>query len=234
MVVCLETVTGSQAGQKIKVWQGVRVGRTEGEMLVDDPKISSLHAKFDLDDRGGLVLIDLDSANGLRINGHRVKRIAMLLGVRFQIGKTTFRVAEILPDEQPPQDRQKEIRLSWKKTLTTEMPKLKTQNRENVARIEAFRPALQLDFLEGVQLEQNLILGYGPRRFGSDVLDVELVEPLCPPLAFEILCENGEAIFKTEFPKLVLLNNYPVREAPLKEGDLIRIGQTLIKVGFVA
>lgn len=233
MVVLIETMTGPNAGQKIKAWKGVRVGRTEGEIRVDDAKVSSLHAKFELDDRGSLVLIDLDSANGLRINGHKVKRIAMLLGVRFQIGKTSYRVAEVLPDEKPPEPKKQEVKSSWKKTLPEQLLNLNLQNRDTKAQVEAFRPALNLDFVEGVQLDQRVVLGYGPRRFGADVLDVELAEPLCPPLAFEILCENGEAIFRTEFPRLVLLNNQPVREVALKEGDSIRIGQTLIKVGFV-
>lgn len=233
MVVCLEVVAGSILGQQYKLWEGARLGRTQGDVLIDDVKISSLHASVEKDDRGNLVLVDQDSANGLKINGQKVKRVALLLGVRFQIGRTTLRVSEILQDEAPPREptgRKKPK--NWKEALLQLIPQLATPNISTGSSVQAFRPALQLDFVEGSQIDQRVYLGYGPRRFGSDVLDVELIEPMCPPLAFEILSEEGAAMFRTDYPSLVLVNNKPSRQVSLKEGDQIRIGQTLIRVGY--
>ncbi|MFN7729750.1 MAG: FHA domain-containing protein [Bdellovibrio sp.] len=231
MLVYLEILDGPSAGQRHPVWEGVRIGRSTGEVLLDDAKVSSLHAQVEADKRGSLVLADRDSANGLKINGNKVKRVALLLGVRFQVGRTTLRVAEI-SDEKPPERVIPIQTRAWKDVLLEKVPIRANKNRDNSMTVEAFRPALQLDFIEGQQMDHQVLLGYGPRRFGSDVLDVELIEPLCPPLAFEIRSEGGAAYFKTQYPKLVLLNDVATTEAPLKEGDRIRIGQTLIQVSF--
>lgn len=235
MVVCLEVVAGSLLGQRYKIWEGIRIGRSQGDVLINDAKISAIHAQVEKDGRGNLVLVDQDSANGLKINGQRVKRIAMLLGVTFQLGRTSFRVIEVSKEAPPeiatgPSAKKK----NWKETLLTTLPSLVIPSLPITTPVQAFRPALQLDFLEGAQMDQHLVLGYGPRRFGADVLDIELNEPMCPPLAFEILCENGVPFFRTHYPSLVLVNNKPNREALLREGDLIRLGQTLIRVGFAS
>ena len=233
MLVYLEIIDGPSAGQRHPVWEGVRIGRTTGEVLLDDAKVSSLHAQVETDKGGSLVLADRDSANGLKINGQKVKRVALLLGVRFQVGKTTLRVAEI-SDEKPPERVIPVETRSWKEVLLEKVPVRANKNRDKSMTVSAFRPALQLDFIEGQQMDHQVLLGYGPRRFGSDVLDIELIEPLCPPLAFEIRSEAGVAYFKTQYPKLVLLNGTATAEAPLKEGDRIRIGQTLIQVSFAS
>lgn len=233
MLVYLEILDGPSVGQRHPVWEGVRIGRTTGEVLLDDPKVSSLHAQVEMDERGALVLADRDSANGLKINGQKVKRVALLLGVRFQVGKTGMRVAEV-SDEKPPERVIPVENRSWREVLLEKVPVRANKNRDRTMHVEAFRPALQLDFIEGMQMDHRVTLGYGPRRFGSDVLDVELIEPLCPPLAFEIRSEGGVAYFRTQYPKLVMLNGQATSDAPLKEGDKIRIGQTLIQVSFAS
>ncbi len=232
MVIYVEIIDGPQLGERHRLWEGARIGRTTGEIRLNDTKVSSLHAQIEKDAKGGLVLADRDSANGLKISGQKVKRVAMLLGVTFQVGRTSFRVVEVNADEAAPFSEIKPQSRPWKDILTEKVPLRPNKNHEETARVEALRPALHLEFIEGQQLEQRVELGYAPRRFGSDVLDIEIAEPLCPPLAFEILSEEGLALFRTPYPKLVLLNNQPVSEAPLKEGDKIRIGQTLIQVSF--
>jgi pSer/pThr/pTyr-binding forkhead associated (FHA) protein len=236
LVSYLEIVEGASAGSRFRIREGLRIGRTTGEILLDDPKVSSLHAQIEKDNKGSYILMDRDSANGLRINGQKVKRVAMLPGVKFHVGKTLLQVVEAFEEgaEELPPLAEAEKPKTWREVLAEEIPRLPLKNLDSVMRVEAFRPALQLDFIQGVQMEHQLLLGYGPRRFGSDVLDVELQEPLCPPLAFEILSENGEAVFQTQYPKLVLLNNTPTATAPLKEGDHIRIGQTIIRVSFAS
>lgn len=233
----LEILDGPLAGTQHQVREGMRIGRATGEILLEDPKVSSLHAQVEKDGKGGYVLVDRGSANGLRINGQRVKRVALLPGVKFAVGKTQIKVFEQTVehlDEVLLNLKAESSKRDWREILQNDLLKLPLRNLEGLMRVDALRPALQLDFLEGIQMEHQVILGYGPRRFGSDVLDIEIREPLCPPLAFEIFSEDGEAVFRTQFPKLVLLNESPVATAPLKEGDRIRIGQTLIQVSYAS
>ena len=53
-----------------------------------------------------------------------------------------------------------------------------------------FEPALELSIIQGIQTDKKIFLGYGPREFGSDTLDVELEETTAPPIAFEIVPTN--------------------------------------------
>lgn len=234
MLAIVEIIEGDQSGEKHSLWQGARVGRTTGELILSDPKVSSLHAQIELNSKGGLVLVDQNSANGIKINGRRVKRVAMLPGVIFSVGKSTLRVIE-LKDEPPPSLTPSESSKNWKDSILNyfegkELHFTKNSSKEPLA----FRPALEFSFIEGPQFEQKILVGFGPRQFGSNVLDIELIEPMCPPIAFELSNENGVAIFKTQYPKLVRLNDSNTAESPLNEGDKIRIGQTLILVGFAS
>lgn len=68
----------------------VTIGRTQDNTIVlDDPRVSRRHASLRL--RGSLlVLSDLDSTNGVLVNGARVREIALGHGDRVEIGGTLF------------------------------------------------------------------------------------------------------------------------------------------------
>jgi hypothetical protein len=76
----------------------IRIGRgTECELVLRDSRVSRRHAR--LHARGGvLVLTDLGSTNGTRVNGHRVTELVLGAGDRIQVGDTTL-VVEAAPVE---------------------------------------------------------------------------------------------------------------------------------------
>ncbi|MEZ0390978.1 MAG: FHA domain-containing protein [Pseudobdellovibrionaceae bacterium] len=232
MALFLEIIEGPQEGQKFRLIEGLRVGRTTGEIQLSDPKVSSLHAQIESSENGQLFLVDRGSSNGIRINGNRVQRAAMLPGVRLQIGKTLFRVVEIAAAPSPLAEI--ETTDGWKSILKTRIPQAPSQNLTSAALVQAFQPLLQLEFLEGLQAETKMVLGYGPRKAGSDVLDIELQEPSAPDIAFELFPEkDGSVRFLTAHPDLVLLNDSAISSDTLKSGDQIRIGSSLIEVKFL-
>jgi pSer/pThr/pTyr-binding forkhead associated (FHA) protein len=48
--------------------------------------------------RGGvIVLTDLDSTNGTRVNGHRVREVVLGAGDRIEVGQSVLRVVEPEP-----------------------------------------------------------------------------------------------------------------------------------------
>jgi pSer/pThr/pTyr-binding forkhead associated (FHA) protein len=70
------------------------IGRSrECELVVDDPNVSRRHAEVR---RAGdsYVLVDLDSTNGVEVNGKRVKRLDLSDGSRFTIGSTEIVFSE--------------------------------------------------------------------------------------------------------------------------------------------
>jgi hypothetical protein len=68
----------------------VTIGREEGNLLrLNDERVSRYHAKVQLD-AGDIVLTDLDSTNGTRINGNPVQIRRLQPGDRVGIGRSTL------------------------------------------------------------------------------------------------------------------------------------------------
>src|SRR5947207_3702281 len=64
------------------------IGREEGNLLrLNDERVSRFHAKIQVDG-GDVILTDLDSTNGTRINGHTVQIRRVLPGDRVGIGRS--------------------------------------------------------------------------------------------------------------------------------------------------
>lgn len=234
MSLFLEIIEGTDVGSRFRIGDGTKIGRTTGEILINDPKVSSLHAQVERDGRGQLLLVDRGSSNGLRINGQKVQRVALLPGVKFQIGKTTFKVVELFKDDKAPAPAEHSTSNAkdWRSVLKTQIPRLPAQNHTGIVQVLPFSPAVRLDFIEGLQADTSMVLGYGPRQLGADVLDIELQDPESPDIAFELTPDNGQILFSTKYPKKVLLNDQTVFSEHIKDGDQIRIGRSVIKVVF--
>jgi hypothetical protein len=66
----------------------VSIGREEGNVLrLNDERVSRFHAKVQIDS-DDVILTDLDSTNGTRINGHTVQIRRILPGDRLGIGRS--------------------------------------------------------------------------------------------------------------------------------------------------
>ncbi|WP_404431219.1 FHA domain-containing protein [Microbacterium lacus] len=80
--------SGPHAGRSIPLRAGAMViGRAApSEVLLDDPLVSKRHARVDIDQ--GIELVDLNSANGLIVDGGLVQRVRVIPGQRITIGAT--------------------------------------------------------------------------------------------------------------------------------------------------
>jgi hypothetical protein len=85
------------------------IGRgTDCDVVLADAHASRHHARLDV--RGGvIVLTDLGSTNGTRVNGRRVREVVLGVGDRIEVGQTFLRVLEgdaasgaVAPSHQPP------------------------------------------------------------------------------------------------------------------------------------
>jgi pSer/pThr/pTyr-binding forkhead associated (FHA) protein len=235
MPLFLEIKTGARIGQKFPIHEGTRVGRTTGEILIPDSKISSLHAQIERDEAGALVLKDRGSANGILINDQKVTSIALMPGVLFRLGKTSILVTEEAgPIQISSPSSNAEQRVEWKNTLLQMIPDLLAQNSSKAMALLPFSPPLCLKFTSGIQIDEGLVLGYGPRKFGSSVLDIELKDPVAPQVAFEITPEQNFIKFSTKEPRIVQVNGRQVPSLMLREGDVISFGETQIVVSTLA
>jgi hypothetical protein len=68
------------------------IGRlaAEVDLVLDDDLVSRKHAVLTHDERGYFQLKDLDSKNGITFEGRMVRRLNLLDGDVFKIGKTEF------------------------------------------------------------------------------------------------------------------------------------------------
>lgn len=81
---------------EIREWAGVApvaIGRgADCDIVVNAKQVSRHHARLDFAENGALVLTDQESANGTYVMGERVGRVALYDGATFAIGPFTFLV----------------------------------------------------------------------------------------------------------------------------------------------
>ncbi len=229
MILFIEALDGPHQGSRYKIEDGHKIGRSRGEIVINDEKISSEHARFEVDNKGQYVLIDLDSSNGIILSNRRVRRVSMLPGVTFRLGRTNFKVLTV---EAPTAEEFARV-LSWRENLVEKLPIDWIQNKMAEGKGLPFSPTLKLRFVQGIQADEALHLGYGPRIAGANSLDIDLQDPEAPDLAFEIIPGDGLAKIRNLCRNKLSLNNQPVETKTLQDGDLIRIGGTVIKVTYI-
>lgn len=103
-----------QAGQVFDLKGEVcRVGRiNENEIVIQHKSISSHHAEFVLDGNDYLIK-DLDSTNGSRVNGERIRSIKLRKGDLVRVGNIELIYeSEFAPDVKPLPDKNPAINLT--------------------------------------------------------------------------------------------------------------------------
>ncbi len=233
MAIFLEVISGSNIGLKFEAKAGLKIGRSLGDVHIDDPRLSALHASIKSSEKGRLFLVDRESSNGIKVNGKRVDKVLLTPGASLQIGSTILIVLEEAAAEEldlnVPIDPVPE--LSWQDLIRRELPSLGLRNLKPETEPVVFKQVFSLRVIEGYQQDQEFVLPYGPRSFGLACLDFELIDPLAPPLAFQIYPNaDGDPVFKTDHAESVHLNGISSPTENLQNGDIIRVGSTLIEV----
>ena len=251
MSLFFRVLEGSQKGEELPIESGFLLGRKGGpaHIQLQDSKISGHHAQIEGDLDAGLYLVDNKSKNGIRVGGEKVSRVALTVGQQVLIGSTLLEVCntEALQPLPPtgtlpafpvptataavPKSPEKDMR-TWSQILE-EFTSLILEQIENKPKPLVATPVLaRLSFLTGLQAETEWIVGYGPRRAGANSVDMPILEPFAPEICFELIPTPQGLLFKTGSSDIVLLNDKSQGSVLLKEGDVIRIHDTKIEVGF--
>jgi hypothetical protein len=81
---------GPRRGKFYPIRHGAVIGRNEGNLILDDPKVSGSHAKFTME-KNDFFVWDLGSANGTYVNGKRIREATLLYeNDHIKIGDTIF------------------------------------------------------------------------------------------------------------------------------------------------
>lgn len=153
----LVIIEGKDKGKVITLSDGTAViGRSKGDVLIQDPRISRSHVAIHFDSRTGkLTFTDLKSLNGTMVNGLTAETGGLDDGDKLQIGNTLFDCQISLAKEEPTstseilarsQDRQKRAELA--KAARTPAPARMVDNPKDAVLIP-------LDSAESMNKEQG-------------------------------------------------------------------------------
>lgn len=89
--ITLRVISGSDRGQIFReLATPITIGREEGnDVQLNDERISRYHVKIQ-EDKGRLVITDLESTNGTRINGHVCNLKILRTGDTISVGRTVL------------------------------------------------------------------------------------------------------------------------------------------------
>lgn len=232
MELILTALSGPRKDETFPLSDGLTIGRSAGGITLDDPKISSLHARI-VKKGEDWFLQDNNSKNGIRINSEKVDNVPLTPGLKFFVGDSEFEVMEIRPEpEEKPKPKPAKKQRYWHEVLADFVKENQGAFDDKPRPVSPLEPALVLEFVRGTQVNSKWVLGFGPRKVGAASLDLPIWEPGAPATCFEIVPSANGLIFKTARPDIVLLNGEAVDSQVLRVGDTIRILDTLIEVDF--
>lgn len=239
--VILRINDGPQRGQRTVVFSGMVLGRKEGDLKIDDQKLSVRHAQIEFKNNEWL-LIDLNSANKIKVNDQRYDEVVLFDGLKFIIGSTEIEVIEReiqesaeTPDEQSNQTPSPENPPEWKwQEILSELIERADKKTEDVnPDLHPFPSSVKIEFINGPQTGVLWQLGYGPRRVGSSTLEMQIVDARLP-VEFEIDSNGSSFLLRPTMGSAVKVNGRPIdaKELPLRSGDKIELGSTKLRIHF--
>ncbi len=258
MTFIFEFIDGPEMGKQITVKSGDSFGRLQGTYILNDPKVSALHAEIQVLENNQLFLIDKGSSNGIKFENQRVSKLPLKDGLKFILGKSTIFVRSFTknsdlapasiekskpqsdaqnisnaktPNEKPITKPTETEKLPWDSFLKKSIRKLNLTNASENIEILPFYNVLTLVFKQGPDAEKEFILGYGPRYFGFQCLDFELSDTNLPEMAFAIapdVDKNPVLTALNDFP--ILLNGKTFSSEKLCNKDIVEFGQNIFEV----
>lgn len=221
MKLYLEAREGPLKGKKVHISRSIYVGRGEAELLINDPKLSGIHAFFEKQSNGAWLIIDKESRNGVWVNGHKESQRTLKDGDSIQLGDSVFicRFLETSPHK-------------YSKKFQKKIQDFVREAQDGAFELKEVRPEMHLKVIQGVQYGEEWQIFYGPRQAGYQGLDICLYDEKAPEEAFEIQVKGGYAYFHTNHEDIVMLNDKNVKSKQFKPGDIISIGESLIQVEF--
>ena len=232
----LRVTSGPLEGRTFQVEENIILGRSKGNILLEDPKVSNPHAQIHKSNNQ-YILKNLSSKRGIHYQDKTVPLVILQPGVIFQLGSTVFQVDEASTKQDFSSDssvrefteeNQEEMREPFIEQLESSLGILKDESKT----LSFLENPIKLQFEKGVQKNVCWNISYLPRRIGSMEADLPLIDPHAPEVSFEIFLEKGKIIFFTHHKDIVLLNYQHTQKKPLKDGDLIIVGAAYIRVSM--
>lgn len=226
----LEIISGPQKNTNIAIFEGLLIGRNQGDLIIEDPRVSGLHAEvYFHQKRQTFVMRDRDSHHKIKFKNQKVDKLALIPGIEFQLGDTTIRVITVNQLES-----QKPLKAWQVDTIKLIDETLNSLNEQPLLEhFFALEQPLLIEILEGIDSGTHWALGYAPRKVGRSCFDIDINEPNAPPTAFEITNSTNKGLqLITKYPAIVRFNDQAQYQFDLETECLVTIGQSKIRIGF--
>lgn len=229
MLIKLKVNEGPRKDDEFSIKGEVLLGRSQSELPLKDPKVSSLHAKITISAAGRFEIVDLNSSNGTFVNDKKILANHELKpGDLIKIGRTIIEVIEI-SGESPlePESWQAQVDKALLESFNfyEKMPPKKTT-------AKCFTKPVCLKISKGEDLGREFVYSFGPRQIGRNNLDGYILNADFPDAAIELIPQGDSCLIIKRSPK-VLLNSQPFESQILESGDIISVGQTDFVVKFL-
>lgn len=211
----IKALTGPVEGKAFLLKDGLRIGRSQGNIILLDPMVSDLHAEIRIYSNGKIMIFDQNSKNKIIINNRRLIKSVLEKGTKFKIGKTEFELAFVKTSEE---------------ILAEFISKNSKEIYNNPLALKPFVKSILLVFAVGLQKGQGYRLFYGPRFCGSASVDIPILEQEAPKRAFALIPDRMETLFVTKYPDVVKFNGMNIKKIKIKSGDRIIVGKTHLKL----
>jgi pSer/pThr/pTyr-binding forkhead associated (FHA) protein len=219
----IDSTDSSVIGKVYEIQPGIVIGRAKGNIIIEDDRMSSVHAEIQVNNQGDCFLVDKDSRNGIKVEGKRITKLLLTEGQVFQIGNT---VIEAIFNANPVKSTSnQELK---EKNLFLEAERLISETSKSS---EDFKPPvffndpLKLIVIQGLQLNQKWVLDYGPFKFGSGCVGGLLIGKNMPETVFELTQSASGFIIKplTKSP-IIFLNTVPLlNDSLIEKGDILSL-----------
>ena len=213
----VKALSGSLSGQVFFLKKKLRIGRSSGDIILKESAVSEPHGEIKQHSDNRIVLQDLDSKNGIVVDGKRKVKTLLEAGTIFTIGKTDFQLIAIKSPEEV-----------WLEFLNKKIEKIEDESIE----LRTFARSLEVCFIDGPQKGEKFLLAYGPRFFGSACVDVPLLDDKAPDRAFTLTPREEKVVFHTEYPELCFRQEPQGDGDALGDGEVIVCGETKLQVSF--
>ncbi len=243
MALFLLLIDGSNE-TRFKIVDGLIIGRSEGEVQLPDPMVSTRHAAVKYSKKEGWHILDLGSRNGIISDGRRLRHLQIKHGVKFMIGKASFKIIDIEDTTARPIEATasmvddelsliKETEAGWKESLSRLTRGVEQAIKDSPKNLSPFKPMVNLKFVRGLQYPSDWTIGYGPREFGRGTPEFHLFEPECPEKGFSLAPSTNGVVFESFDTEKVLLNGKATKSDIIKAGDEIDVLGTKIVITFI-
>lgn len=224
-------------GTLIPLYEGLLIGRTRGNWIIEDNRVSSTHAEIQSNNQGHLLLVDKGSRNGIKVQGRNISKILLYPGLILQIGDTLIEIIHV--EDKSRAGKKQNVA---KQLLSDAQDSLKSFDISGAdaeyVKPQFFSKTIHLEVIQGLQLNQQWYLDYGPFRFGSGCIGGLLVGKNMPEEVFEVfLGTRGPMIKPLAQENILKLNSIQLEsESLLENKDILTItlpNENITRIRFV-